>query len=161
MECAQATGSAKTDSWAVGNVAAKRVSTEQPVRCVSWAAMDPPALEYVTVFTGCARRGYKAMEAVSAMWAGRVAVVTRKSLSISVPRSVIPMLTAYRTLLEFLPVSVLQDTQATAAFAQRWISVPLTMVAAHPMPTVPRWLPDNAHVPAGMATRAMGSCARK
>lgn len=45
MECAQATGSAKTDSWAVGNVAAKRVSTEQPVRCVSWAAMDPPALE--------------------------------------------------------------------------------------------------------------------
>lgn len=104
---------------------------------------------------------------------------------------------AYRTLLEFLPVSVLQDTQATAAFAQvghvdvlestlewnvvpvppsltfpfpsacfsqrlsqRWISVPIAMVAAHPMPTVPRWLLDNAHVPAGMATRAMGSCAR-
>lgn len=37
--------------------------------------------QYVTVFTGCARRGYKAMEAVSAMWAGRVAVVTRVSRS--------------------------------------------------------------------------------
>lgn len=45
MECAQAMGSAKTGSWATENVAAKRDSTGQPVRCVSWAAMDPPALE--------------------------------------------------------------------------------------------------------------------
>lgn len=45
MECAQAMGSAKTDSWAMGNVAAKRGSMGQPVRCVSWVAMAPPALE--------------------------------------------------------------------------------------------------------------------
>lgn len=45
VECAQAMGNAKTGFWAVGNVAAKRASMEQPVRCVSWAAMDPPALE--------------------------------------------------------------------------------------------------------------------
>lgn len=45
MEYAQGMGSAKTGSWAMGNVAAKRDSMEQPVRCVSWAAMDPPALE--------------------------------------------------------------------------------------------------------------------
>lgn len=38
-------GSAKTGSWAAGNAAAKRASTEQPVRCVSWAAMDPPVPE--------------------------------------------------------------------------------------------------------------------
>lgn len=45
MECAQAMGNAKTGSWAMGNVAAKRDSMGQPVRCVSWVAMDPPALE--------------------------------------------------------------------------------------------------------------------
>lgn len=45
MECAQATGSAKTGSWAAGNAAAKRASMEQPVRCVSLAAMDPPVPE--------------------------------------------------------------------------------------------------------------------
>lgn len=161
VECAQAMGSAKTDSWAMGNVAAKRGSMGQPVRCVSWVAMAPPALEYVTVTMGCARRGCAGMEAVSVMRAGRVSAVTRKSLIINVPRSAIPMPTASRTLLESLPASVLQDTRATAAIAQRWIPVPLAMGAAHPMPTVPRWLLGSGHAPARMATRAMESYARK
>lgn len=43
--CAQATGSARTGSWAVGSAAAMRASTEQPVRCVSWAAMGLTAPE--------------------------------------------------------------------------------------------------------------------
>lgn len=161
MGCAQATGSAKTGSWAMGNVAAKRDSMERPVRCVSWAAMGPPALEYATVTTGCARRGCVATEAVSVMWAGRVSAVTRKSLIVNVPRSAIPMPTAYRTLLQSRCVSVLQDTRAMAVTAQRWIPVPLVMGAARPMPTVPRWLRDNGRAPAWMATRVTGSCARK
>lgn len=154
-------GSAKTGSWAMGNVAAKRDSMGQPVRCVSWVAMDPPALEYVTVTTGCARRGCVGMEAVSVMRAGRVSAVTRKSLIINVPRSVIPMPTASRTPVDSLSVSVLQDTRAMAVIAQRWIPVPLAMGAAHPMPTVPRWLLGNGHAPARMATWEMGSCARR
>lgn len=43
--CARATGSVRTGSWAVGSAAATRASTERPVRCVSWAATGPTALE--------------------------------------------------------------------------------------------------------------------
>lgn len=46
--CAQATDSARTGSWAVGSAAAARASMERPVRCVSWAAMGPTALEVRT-----------------------------------------------------------------------------------------------------------------
>jgi hypothetical protein len=43
--CAQATGSARTGSWAVGSAAAMRAFMERPVRCVNWAATGLPALE--------------------------------------------------------------------------------------------------------------------
>lgn len=45
MECARAMGSAKTGSWAMESVAAKRASMGQPARCVSWAATDPAVPE--------------------------------------------------------------------------------------------------------------------
>lgn len=154
-------GSAKTGFWAVGNAAAKRASMEQPVRCVSLAAMGPPVPEYVTATTGCARRGCEGTEAVSAMLVGRVSAVIKKSSILSVPRSVIPMPTAYRAPLESPPVSVLQDIQATAVIAQRWTHVLLAMGAARPMPTAPRWLPGSGRVPARRATQATESCARK
>lgn len=46
--CAQAMDSARTGSWAVGSATATRASMERPVRCVSWAATGPTALEVRT-----------------------------------------------------------------------------------------------------------------
>lgn len=71
------------------------------------------------------------------------------------------MPTAYRTPLESLPVSALRDIQATVVTAQRWTRALPAAVAAHPMPTAPRWPLGNGRVLAGMATQEMGSCARK
>ena len=45
---ARARAGARTGSWAVGSAAATRASMGRPVRCVSWAAMGPTALEVRT-----------------------------------------------------------------------------------------------------------------
>lgn len=116
--CVRATGSARTGSWAVGSATAARASMEQPVRCASWAATGPPALESATVPTGYARRDSEGMEVVSVMWAGRAPAVTRRSPALNAQRSVIPMPTAYRSRLQPRPVSVLRGTQATASTVQ-------------------------------------------